>query len=121
MSHAGRRAAARDANEPSIIRAFEDAKWQVQRHTAWDLDVLCPRCKEVLSVEVKVPKDGPGTRAGRLTDNQKKLIDGGWPLHVVYLVRDVISLIALHGVIKHDRTVVKRYRDIWGAGEASAR
>ena len=51
-----RRDAARDANEPDIIAAFEGMKWRTYRHTIWDLTVQCPRCGAKPGVDCNQPK-----------------------------------------------------------------
>lgn len=97
-----RRDAARDQNEPEIVQAFKQCGWKVQRHSAWDLDVLCPRCHEILAVEIKTPPETATTpsSAGRLTKSQRALIGAGWPLQIVRTMQDVEDLLWLHRRIR---------------------
>lgn len=84
----------RDANEPEIIAAFEVLGWRTEQCIKWDLNACCPRFdpfRHVLMVEVKTLKP-----RGRLTPSQVKLIDYGWPLHIVYEVADVQKLVSEH-------------------------
>lgn len=98
-----RRDAARDANEPEIVRAFRTCGWKLIRHSAYDLEVKCPRCHGISMVEVKMPPDpgGPPSSAGRLTKSQRVLLDDGWPLKIVRTVEDVARLIANHNHTRH--------------------
>lgn len=91
----------RDHNERAIVATFEGAGWLVQRLDAWDLCVLCPSREHILAVEVKIPKHGPGTAAGRLTASQERLIDAGWPLHVIHSVNEAMMLVKLHRAQAH--------------------
>jgi len=85
MSHAGRRAAQRDQNERPIVELFRRAGWQVELTTTWDVTALAPS-GDVVLVEIKTPK-------GRLTASQKRLIDAGWPIHVVRSLEEANALI----------------------------
>ncbi len=86
-----RAAAQRDTNEPELITLFRSHGFLVQRHTAWDLDLACPDCHAVLSVEVK-------THVARRvrTPTQTRLVDEGWPLHFVTSLDEGIALMATH-------------------------
>ncbi len=84
-----RQAAQRDANEAELVRALRKCGFRVQLHSAWDLDLLCLRCKRVTPVEVKTAK-------GTLTVSQKKLLEEGWPLVVMRSTKDVGDWIAAH-------------------------
>ncbi len=95
MSSARGRAHQRDTNEPDIIAAFKRLGWLVIQHTAYDLDVVCPRGRQhILAVEVK-------TKRGTLTKSQKALIADGVPLHIVRSVADVLALVRLHMETEH--------------------
>ncbi len=89
-----RHAAQRDQNEPEIIRSFEAMGWQVVRHTAYDLEVQCPRCGCHLAVEVKFEK-------GRLTESQKQLQADGWRLHIVRSPAGCVDLVRDHAREAH--------------------
>ena len=88
-----RTAAQRDTNEGELVAAFERLGWLVVRHTVYDLDVSCRRCKAIHAVEVK-------TRAKRtnLTDSQRALIARGWPLHILF---DVAGVERFHEIHAH--------------------
>lgn len=99
MSSARGRAHQRDSNEPEIIAAFKKLGWRTEQCTKFDLVVCCPRhapFRHVLMVEVKTLKP-----RGRLTANQIKLINTGWPLHIVYQVSDVEELVSAHMRVHH--------------------
>ena len=85
----------RDRNELEIVRALEKLGWLVTRHTVYDLDIACPRCKAILAIEVKMPKKKYDS-GGYLTKRQKELIASGWPLQVVSSVTDAVTLAADH-------------------------
>ena len=78
--------AQRDQNEPEIVELFRKAGWKVEHSTTWDLTCLAP-CGTVVLVEVKQPR-------GRLTNTQRKLLDEGWPLHVVRTTQEAAALVA---------------------------
>jgi hypothetical protein len=77
--------AKRDANEPSIVRVFEDMGCAVAR-----MDQPCDlliRCRDRLAlVEVKTPK-------GTLTPLQEQFIAAGWELYIVRTEDDAINLV----------------------------
>lgn len=89
----------RDANELDIVKVFEACGWLVARHQIWDLDVCCPGCKQILAIEVKNK-----TGRGKTTPKQQKLIEDGWPLLIVWNVRDALDLVQRHRQEVHGET-----------------
>lgn len=81
--------AKRDANEPAIVRVFQDMGCLVHRlDTPVDLLVKVYKAVRdtIILVEVKIPgKD--------LNDNQRAFVEAGWPVHVIRTEDDAINLV----------------------------
>lgn len=81
--------ARRDANEPAIVRVFQDMGclvWRLDKPV--DLLIYCFKSlsERLLLVEVKTAK-------GDLNANQRAFVEAGWPVHVVRSEDDAISLV----------------------------
>ena len=83
--------AARDLNEPDIVKAFRSCGWLVVPMQKIDLLVQCPQGNHLLAVEVKAVK------GSRLTPAQKKLREDGLRFSIVHSVSQVIDLVRDHG------------------------
>lgn len=72
-----RRAAKRDGNEMSIASALREAGYLVKFQNDYDLLVSRAGWRHCYLIEVK-------SKNGRLTSSQRKMIEEGWPLNVVW-------------------------------------
>jgi hypothetical protein len=81
--------AKRDANEPAIVRVFQDMGclvFRLDRPVDLVVYVFKSLSERLLLVEVKTPK-------GALNPSQQAFIDAGWPVHVVRCEDDAINLV----------------------------
>ena len=81
--------ARRDANEPGIVRVFQDMGclvWRLDRPVDLLVYVYKSFTERLLLVEVKLPgKD--------LNGNQQAFVDAGWPVHVIRSEDEAINLV----------------------------
>ena len=77
----------RDTNEREIIDALKCVGAKVIQLDRFDL--LVNYKGKIFLIEVK-------SKAGKLTESQKELIDDGWPLNIVRTVEQAYNVIGAH-------------------------
>ena len=88
---APRHAPARDHGERSIVDALFARGWNVYRKLPVDLLAICRDCGRPMLIEVK-NADG----RDKLTPIQKRLIDAGGRVEIVYDPGEIPRLVAAH-------------------------
>ena len=81
--------AKRDANEPAIVRVFQDMGclvFRLDRPVDLLVYVFKSLTERLLLVEVKTPK-------GELNTSQRSFVEAGWPVHVIRSEDDAINLV----------------------------
>ena len=82
-----RYSARRDKNEASIVAALKQLGCSIERVNCIDLMVLTPD-RKVLLLEIKTPESKK-----RLTKTQQRLIEDGWPIHIISNIDQAAALI----------------------------